>query len=121
MALATGQQPARIVITGAGGIGKTTVALALLHDTRVQERFDRRRHFVSCEGMIDADGVSRRLARVLSLRVDGDLWSAVVEHLKQHETFLVIDNLETIWITDNASVRSATEVMLKTTCEHRQV
>ena len=85
--LAIGQQPARIAITGAGGIGKTTVALAILHDARVPERFDRRRYFVSCEGMIDADGVIRRLARVLSLRVDGDLWSAIVQHLKQHQDF----------------------------------
>ena len=45
--------PARIAILGAGGMGKTTLALSSLHDPAVIEHFPLR-YFVSCEAVTSA-------------------------------------------------------------------
>ncbi|KZV76211.1 hypothetical protein PENSPDRAFT_747902 [Peniophora sp. CONT] len=42
------QAPARIAILGSGGIGKTSLALAVLHHPEIQATFKDRRFFVSC-------------------------------------------------------------------------
>ena len=72
VALVVGDQPARIALTGAGGIGKTTVALAVIHDDIVYERFQDRRFFVlvrgrhrcaGCGEVSRAHPVSRSLSR----------------------------------------------------------
>ena len=111
--LVVSDQPARIALTGAGGMGKTTVALAILHDNSVCERFEARRFFISCEAAIDAQDAARFLARTLSLEPSKDPLSDVVQHLKdQPRTLIVVDNLETIWINDQT--RSSTELFLRT-------
>ena len=113
MPLVVGDQPARIALTGAGGIGKTTVALAIMHDDRVYERFEDRRFFISCEAAIDTQDAARFLARTLSLEVSKDPLSDIVRHLKaEPRTLIVVDNLETIWI--NERTRSSTELFLRT-------
>ena len=56
-------KPARIAIAGAEGIGKTTVALLVLHDERVCERFGDHQYFISCQRAADADSVVKSLLR----------------------------------------------------------
>ena len=45
--LANGFNP--IALIGVGGIGKTSIALTVLHHGRVRDRFGIHRHFVRCD------------------------------------------------------------------------
>ena len=113
--LVLGHKPARIAVTGAGGIGKTSVALHIFHDQRVREYFGDRRYFVGCEAMASADAAAERLAHALSLGPSKDLLDDIARHLEsQPRTLLLIDNLETIWKSQDDSEQSATERFLKT-------
>ncbi|KAH7088680.1 hypothetical protein BKA62DRAFT_835533 [Auriculariales sp. MPI-PUGE-AT-0066] len=82
---------------GPGGIGKTSLALAVLYDQRVIDAVGEHRFFVSMEALIDID----------------TLYQAAIAHLAslQHP-LLVIDNLETLWFANNASARNDTETFL---------
>lgn len=107
---------AHIAILGAGGIGKTSVALAVLHDPKTITRFGVRRYFVSCEGMRHADAVALTLARIVGSKrnaAERDPLAAIRDILDE-PTVLVIDNLESIWITDEVKVRRDTERLLQT-------
>jgi len=105
-----------VVILGAGGIGKSSVALVVLHDPKMVARFGARRHFVSCEGMRHADSVALTLARILGSKRDGaerDPLAAIRDGLAK-PTILTIDNLESIWVTDEPKTRRDTERLLQT-------
>ena len=61
-----------IVVPGALGMGKTTLALAAAHDPRVIARFGKeRRFFVNLEPAPNADGALTRLATDLGLPASG--------------------------------------------------
>ena len=108
-------QSAPLGIVGPGGIGKTTLALKVLHDPRIRSRFAKQRFFVSCEGATGSDDVLGQLALKLDVQRSADtpLWSAVLANLRARQsTFLVIDNFETIWSPTNKSLRDEAEIFL---------
>ncbi|KAH7097255.1 hypothetical protein BKA62DRAFT_675243 [Auriculariales sp. MPI-PUGE-AT-0066] len=102
-----------IALMGPGGIGKTSLALAVLYDQRVIDAVGENRFFVSMEALIDIDVASARLAKHLDLAESADPLSAAIAHLSSlHHALLVIDNLETLWFANNASARNDTETFL---------
>ncbi|KZT50258.1 TPR-like protein [Calocera cornea HHB12733] len=74
----------RLSLLGTGGIGKTSLAAAILHDERVTEKFDPNIFFLSCEALVSASGIvlalglaMERLAEAkATLEKLGDRWSA---------------------------------------------
>jgi len=103
---------ARLAVLGAGGMGKTSVALALLNDSRVIEDYRGGRLFISCEALIDADAMVVSLAKILGLSPSGDLLTAVVTHLENiPRVILVIDNLETVWLKDGGQITAVDELL----------
>ena len=55
-----------IMLLGAGGIGKTAIALTLLHHTRITARFGSHRHFMRCDGLASSlDGFLERLSETI--------------------------------------------------------
>ncbi|KZO94118.1 TPR-like protein [Calocera viscosa TUFC12733] len=90
-----------LAILGPGGIGKTAVATAVLHDVRIIDRFSPYRVFVSCEGLASAEGIIATLARFLKLSGQSDPRNAILLHLLflRVPILLVLDNLESAWDT----------------------
>ena len=109
-AILDGDRP--VVVPGALGMGKTTLALAAVHDKRVIERFGKsRRFFVNCEPLPDADGLLRRLAADLGLPASGaatEVEAKIAAVCEAAPTLAILDNLETPWGKDAA----ATEALL---------
>jgi len=104
---------ARLAVLGAGGMGKTSVAVAIIHDDRIIGHFGDKRLFLSCEALSDADSLVVALATLLDVKPSNDLLSAVLSHLKTGpRTLLVLDNLETVWLVDDATKVSAIEDLL---------
>ena len=101
-----------IVVPGALGMGKTTLALAAADDPRVGARFGKeRRFFVNLEPAPDAAGVLSRIAIQLGLPATGaahELEAKIAAACAAEPTLAILDNLEMLWRKDIA----ATETLL---------
>ncbi|KAH7099398.1 hypothetical protein BKA62DRAFT_772484 [Auriculariales sp. MPI-PUGE-AT-0066] len=87
---------ATCVVLGTGGVGKTSLVLAVLHNERVAALYPSRRLFVSCEGAADSSGVIGALAAGLGLA--GEMLRVRVLHaLSVAPCLVVLDNLESPW------------------------
>ena len=103
---------ARVAVLGPGGIGKTSVALALLHNPHVAQEFGGQRFFLSCEALLDADSIVVSLAKLLQLPVSGDLLSAVLARFERGlRALLVLDNLETVWLAGGTPALAVDELL----------
>ncbi|KZP07296.1 hypothetical protein FIBSPDRAFT_675859, partial [Athelia psychrophila] len=95
-----GNDQRRIAILGAGGLGKTSIALHLLHHEIVAHRFKGREFFVGCDGVTSADGLASLILKILealasaSGNVINTLHVALAGALP---TLLVLDNFESTW------------------------
>ena len=108
-----GNVSTRIPILGSGGIGKTTLALSVMHDDCVCTKFGDGRIFVSCEAVTSPDLLIGELATSLQLptdKIDDNLFQTVIRRLEQALTLLVLDNFETPW--DPPQTRSEIESLL---------
>ncbi|KAH7088683.1 P-loop containing nucleoside triphosphate hydrolase protein [Auriculariales sp. MPI-PUGE-AT-0066] len=109
---------AGIAVMGPGGVGKTSLALAVLHDSRVIEVIGDHRFFISVEGMIDIDAASTLLANHLDLEGSSDPLSSSISYLQSlPRALLVVDNLETLWFSNTPSARADTENFLSRLAE----
>jgi len=111
MALDQSDGNARIVIKGPPGIGKTTLAIAVLTDNRVKNAFGSSRIFIRCAELQEEDrsvhGLLRNLALKLRLTDGGDLFEKVDSLLKAlRRSIVVLDGLEAIWARETRGRRS---------------
>ncbi|KIJ39081.1 hypothetical protein M422DRAFT_258235 [Sphaerobolus stellatus SS14] len=95
------QEPLRIAILGAGGMGKTTLVLHFLHKKEVFKQYPKQL-FISCEGKASLDQLLLDIATAIricpeQLQEKEHIQDAVLEELQKHSAIICVDNMETLW------------------------
>jgi tetratricopeptide (TPR) repeat protein len=96
--------PEAVAILGLPGVGKTTVALTVLRDAKVVERYGARRFFVRCDAATNRDAIVAAMASAIGLEAGPGLEQRTFRELESGPALLVLDNLETPWDVDQLSV-----------------
>ncbi|KAJ7753570.1 P-loop containing nucleoside triphosphate hydrolase protein, partial [Mycena metata] len=105
------QNTPRVAILGGGGMGKTALARAALHDADTCARFEHR-FFVSAEVATTAVELAAQIGLHLGLDPGTNFTRTVVQYFISQATpcLLVLDNLETPW--EPAQAREGVENLL---------
>ncbi|KAJ7824281.1 hypothetical protein B0H13DRAFT_1919230 [Mycena leptocephala] len=88
----------RIAILGAGGMGKTSLARAVIHHTEITERYNQHRFFVACDPAATQVELAALIGAHVGLKPGKDLTHPVIQYFSSSsDCLLILDNLETLW------------------------
>jgi SpoVK/Ycf46/Vps4 family AAA+-type ATPase len=90
--------PARIAILGAGGMGKTALARAVLHHPGIISKY-KDRYFVTLDSATNSSDMAAIIGSHLELQPEQNLTRRVLNYLHNRDSpcLLILDNLETPW------------------------
>ncbi|KAJ6495471.1 P-loop containing nucleoside triphosphate hydrolase protein [Mycena sanguinolenta] len=92
-----GQQSPRIAILGGGGMGKTSLARAILHKPETSAKFEEK-YFVSTEAATTSIELAALIGLHIGLNPGKDLTKLVIQFFSRKPScLLILDNLETVW------------------------
>ncbi|KAF8209179.1 hypothetical protein K438DRAFT_1811871 [Mycena galopus ATCC 62051] len=112
------QQPPRIAILGGGGMGKTSLARAVLHHRDTSSKFEHR-FFVSAEAATTSVELAALIGLHVGLKPGQDLTKPVVQYFsRKMSCLLILDNLETVWEPTHSQAGVEEFLSLLTGIEH---
>ncbi|KAJ7820048.1 hypothetical protein B0H13DRAFT_1921438 [Mycena leptocephala] len=80
------------------GMGKTSLARAVIHHSEIASRYDQQRFFVACESTATQAELAALIGTHLGLKPGKDLTRPVIQHFSSSpHSLLILDNLETVW------------------------
>jgi predicted ATPase len=101
----------RIAILGAGGMGKTSLAQAVLHHPGIMTRFVQNRFFVACTSATTKLELVNLIGAHLGLKPGKDLTKEVLQYFASNPpSLLILDELEPLW--EPANLRGNIEELL---------
>ncbi|KAJ7838336.1 hypothetical protein B0H13DRAFT_1575472, partial [Mycena leptocephala] len=109
----------RIAILGAGGMGKTSLARAIVHHGETAGRYEQHRFFVACDSSATQIELAALIGAHLGLKPGKDLTHPVIQHFSSSPpSLLILDNLETLWEPMKSQANIEEFLSLLTGVEH---
>ncbi|KZP30828.1 TPR-like protein, partial [Athelia psychrophila] len=102
-AIITGNKNPRIAILGAGGMGKTSAALHVIHHEAVVARYGVRVFFVACDTATSTQLLAFRILQIIGVSAGPGENLVTAMHLALKctpPTLLLLDNFESVWETE---------------------
>ena len=88
---------ASLTLFGAGGNGKTAMALTLLHHEQIAAKFGKHRHFIYCDSLMNSlDGFLERLSDAIDLGHTADMEELRSRFGSSPPCMLVLDGVDSI-------------------------
>ena len=88
---------ASVTLFGAGGMGKTTIALSLLHHDRIATKFGKHRHFMRCDDLPNSiDSFSGRLSDMIDTHHPMNVAQLLAHLALSPLCILVLDGVDSI-------------------------